>query len=157
MFRRLIAVLLLIPLVDVVLLAFVAAEIGWVGTVAIVVLTALLGMLFARAEGRRTIRKLQRAVAQGEPPQDELVEGGLLIAAGAFLLTPGLITDAVGFVLVVPPTRALVRRLLMRYVLVPYVDERTGGFATGSVYVGGFPQDEETTVDLGDEDYDVED
>lgn len=156
MFRRLVAVLLLIPLVDVVLLAFVATEIGWTATIALVVLTALLGMVFVRAEGRRTLRKIQRSVARGQSPQDELVDGGLLIAAGAFLLTPGLVTDVVGLVLVIPPTRALIRRLLKRYVLVPYVDERTGGFATGSVYVGGFP-DEDDTVDLGQDDYDVED
>lgn len=171
MFRRAIGVLLLVPLVDMVVLVLVADRLGWEATVALVVLTALLGLLFVRAEGRRTVRKLQRSVARGDPPQDQLLDGALLVAAGAFLLTPGLVTDAVGLVLVVPPTRALVRRLLKRYVVVPYIDRRTGGLASGSVYVGGFPDggDDDDIIDVGgtdrsqdrdqdrDRDYDVED
>lgn len=163
MLKRAIVLLLLVPLVDALLLVWVATWLGVVETVALVVLTALLGMVFVRAEGRRTIGKIQRAVARGEQPGDELVDGGLLIAAGAFLLTPGLVTDAIGFLLVVPPTRVVVRSLLKRYVLVPYVDDRTGGFVTGNVYVGGFPGDsstddppEDETVDLDPDDFDVD-
>jgi UPF0716 protein FxsA len=145
--RWLLAALLLVPLLDAVLLIVVAGAIGWVETVALVVLTALLGMLFVRAEGRHTFRKLQRAVARGEQPTDQIVDGGLLIAAGAFLLTPGLVTDAIGFLLVLPPTRYLIRTALKRYVLVPYLDRQTGGFVTGQVYTAGFPEDD--VVDVG--------
>jgi UPF0716 protein FxsA len=145
--RWLLAALLLVPLLDAVLLVVVAGAIGWVETVALVVLTALLGMLFVRAEGRHTVRNLQRAVARGEQPTDQIIDGGLLIAAGAFLLTPGLVTDAIGFLLVLPPTRYLVRTALKRYVLVPYLDRQTGGFVTGQVYTGGFPEDD--VVDVG--------
>lgn len=160
MVRRFLAALLLIPLIDMLLLVVVADVIGWVGTVALVVATALVGLLFVRAEGRRTLSKLQRSIVQGQPPQDHLIDGGLLIAAGAFLLTPGLVTDAIGLLLVLPPTRFLFRRLLKRYVVIPAIDNRTGGFASGSVYVGGFPNgsdDDGTTVDLGPEDYEVDD
>jgi UPF0716 protein FxsA len=156
--RWLLAALLLVPLLDAVLLIVVAGAIGWVETVALVVLTALLGMLFVRAEGRHTSRKLQRAVARGEQPTDQIVDGGLLIAAGAFLLTPGLVTDAIGFLLVLPPTRYLIRTALKRYVLVPYLDRQTGGFVTGQVYTAGFPEDDVVDVDGGttDEDRDRE-
>jgi len=164
MLKRAIVLLLLVPLVDAFLLIWVATWLGAVETVALVVLTALLGMVFVRAEGRRTLRKVQTALARGEQPGDEVIDGGLLIAAGAFLLTPGLVTDVIGFLLVVPPTRYVIRTLLKRWVIVPYLDERSGGFVTGNVYVGGFPQDgrSETegsgdTVDLGPEDYEVED
>lgn len=164
MLKRALILLLLIPLADAFLLIWVATWLGAVETVALVVLTALLGMVFVRAEGRRTIRKIQRAVANGEQPGDELIDGGLLIAAGAFLLTPGLVTDVIGFLLVVPPTRIVIRTLLKRFVIVPYADERTGGFVTGNVYVGGFPgeagqpgDDSDDTVDLDPDDYDVED
>lgn len=164
---RLIAVLLLIPLLDIMLLLAVAGVIGGLETVLLVVLTALVGMLLARAEGRHTISKIQRKLARGEPPTDELVDGGLLIAAGAFLLTPGLVTDLVGLVLVVPLTRYPVRVALKKWVITPYVDGKTGGFATGQVYLGGFPGDGERvnisgqgtdkeTYDVGDDDYDID-
>jgi UPF0716 protein FxsA len=166
--RRIIAVLLLIPLMDVLVLVLVAGWIGTVPTVALVVLTALIGMLLVRAEGRHTLRRIQEKVAEGRPPTDELLDGGLLIAAGAFLLTPGLVTDAVGFLLVVPPTRYLIREATKRWVLVPIADAKSGGFVTGQVYVGGFsgggpddrspgraPGDSEE-YDLGEDAYDVD-
>ena len=141
MLRWLFVALLLIPLADIFLLVIVAGFIGWVPTVAIVVLTALIGMLLVRAEGRHTLRKIQRALEGGELPTDEVVDGGLLIAAGAFLLTPGLVTDAIGFLLTIPITRIPIRMVLKRYVIVPLLDRETGGFATGKVYTFGFPDD----------------
>ena len=139
---RFIAALLLIPLLDVLLLLFVAVPfLGIEITVALVVLTALLGMLRVRLEGRRTLRKIQSSLVQGEPPTDELVDGALLIAAGAFLLTPGLVTDAVGFLLALPLSRVPIRMALKKYVVVPYIDSETDGFASGNVYIGGFPGD----------------
>ncbi|MXV60947.1 membrane protein FxsA [Natronorubrum sp. JWXQ-INN-674] len=170
---RWIAALLLIPFLDAVILAVVVSQttyIGWVGMVLLVVLTGLVGMLLVRAEGRRTIRKMQRSLAQGKPPTNELLDGGLLIAAGAFLLTPGLVTDLIGFLLVIPPTRIPIRAGLKRYVIVPYADKKTGGFASGQVWTFGFPdegmgrarddsQSESTdggTYDLGADDYTVD-
>ena len=155
--------LLLIPLLDALFLIYVAVELlGAVETVLLVVLTALVGMLLVRAEGRRTVAKIQRSLASAEPPTDALLDGGLLIAAGAFLLTPGLVTDAVGLLLALPPTRIPIRAALKRWVVTPYVDGKTGGFATGNVYTFGFPDadaddsDPQDTYDLGDDAYDVD-
>ncbi|MFP4530080.1 MAG: FxsA family protein [Halodesulfurarchaeum sp.] len=183
MLRWLLFGLLLIPLTDMALLVVVAGSIGWVPTVALVVLTALLGMLFVRAEGRHTLRKIQQSLARGDLPTNQVIDGGLLIAAGAFLLTPGLVTDAVGFLIALPITRIPIRVVLKRYVIVPAIDRQTEGFATGRIYMGGFPDDrgpasgptgpggprspgpdpddgaggsgQGETVDLGPEDYDV--
>jgi len=174
MFKRILALLLLIPLLD-------ASLLVWLGftfqepvlIVALVVLTALVGMLFVRAEGRRTMRKIQRALGEGRPPTNELLDGGLLIAAGAFLLTPGLVTDAIGFLLVLPPSRIVVRKLAKKFVVMPYLDKRTGGFASGNVYTFGFPEQDDVgdatnqpgeqatdgagdVYDLGSDAYDVE-
>ncbi|SDQ23970.1 FxsA family protein [Natronobacterium texcoconense] len=145
---RWIFALLLIPFLDAMLLGIVVwelAAITWVGMVLLVVLTGLIGMLLVRAEGRRTIRKMQRSLAQGEPPTNELLDGGLLIAAGAFLLTPGLVTDLIGFLLVIPLTRIPIRAGLKRYVIVPYADKKTGGLASGQVWTVGFPEDVDPT------------
>ena len=138
---RLIGLLLLIPLIDALLLVVATAYLGWQLVVLLVVLTALVGLLLVRVEGRHTLARIQRKVARGEAPTDEVIDGGLLIAAGAFLLTPGLVTDAVGFQIVLPLTRYPIRVALKKWVITPYADEKTGGFATGNVYIGGFPGD----------------
>lgn len=157
--KRIIALLLLIPLADIVLLVGVAELIGAVATVLLVVLTALIGMLLVRAEGRHTIRRINRKLTEGDLPQNELIDGALLIAAGAFFLTPGLVTDLTGLLLVIPPTRYPVRLLVKRYVITPYLDGKTDGFVTGTVYTGGFPDGndrESTTYNLGDDEYSID-
>jgi len=183
MVNRLIAGLLVVPLLDALLLVASSAFLDWRLIVVLVVLTGLFGMLAVRAEGRHTIRRIQRSLARGDPPTDELVDGGLLIAAGAFLLTPGFVTDAVGALLVFPLTRVPIRRVLKRRFIVPRLDDYTGGFGTGSVYTFGFPGDDDgpgagstsggfgpggpgrggtgrsgggDTVDLGEDAYEVE-
>ena len=140
---RVIGVLLLVPLLDVMLLVALATRIGPAPTVAIVVLTALIGLLLARAEGRHTMGRIRQKLAAGDPPTDELLDGGLLLIAGALMLTPGLVTDAIGLVLVLPPTRYPIRVAVKKWIVGPYVDAKTGGFASGNVYVGGFPTDGE--------------
>ncbi|MXR41618.1 membrane protein FxsA [Halobaculum sp. WSA2] len=146
--RYLLVALLAIPLADAAFLLWVATNLlTAVQTVALVVLTGLLGMLLVRAEGRHTLRAVQRKLATGEVPTGEVLDGGLLIAAGAFLLTPGLVTDAIGFLLAIPATRYPIRELLRRYVVVPYVDSRMDGFATGAVWTSGFPNADTTGGD----------
>ncbi|ELZ62185.1 MULTISPECIES: FxsA family protein [Halorubrum] len=147
--RTLLALLLVVPLVDALFLIVVATRLGWPATVALVVLTAVLGMLLLRAEGRATLGRIQRKLARGAPPTDELLDGGLLIAAGAFLLTPGLVTDAVGFLLALPLSRVPIRMALKKYVVVPYIEKETDGFLSGNVYIGGFPNDGEGGFSMG--------
>ena len=137
--RRIIGLLLLIPLLDMLLLVVLSGMLGWEIVVLAVVLTALVGMLLVRAEGRHTMRKIQRKTAQGELPADELLDGALLLISGVLLLTPGLVTDLVGFLLVVPFTRYPIRWGVKRWVVVPYADAKARGFVTGNVYVDGFP------------------
>ena len=143
--RYLLASLLLIPLVDAfVLVAIVGwGLLTWLQTVALVVLTGLIGMILVRAEGRSTLRRFQRNLASAWPPTHELRDGGLLIASGAFLLTPGLVTDLLGFLLVLPPTRLPIRLALKRWVVVPYIDKQTGGLGSGKVWTFGFPDPEQ--------------
>ncbi|ELZ13696.1 phage T7 F exclusion suppressor FxsA [Halovivax asiaticus JCM 14624] len=165
---RWILALLSIPFLDAILLGAVVVyvdAIGFLEMVALVVLTGFVGLLLVRAEGRRTLRKMQRRLAAGEPPTDELLDGGLLIAAGAFLLTPGLVTDAIGFLIAIPLTRIPIRLFVKRVVVTPYLDRKTGGFATGQVWTAGFPdgssqQDaspsDSGTVNLGADSYRID-
>jgi len=145
---RYIALLLLIPLLDALFLVVLVPFLGWQLVVLLVVLTALIGLLLVRLESRHTLVKIQRKAARGEPPTNELIDGGLLIAAGAFLLTPGLITDLIGFLIVIPLTRYPIRWVLKKRVIVPFLDSKTGGMTSGNVYIGGFPnQDFDADVD----------
>lgn len=139
---RIIGVLLLIPLLEMVLLVVLSRFVGWLVVVLAVVLTALVGMLLVRAEGRHTLRKIQRKTAQGELPADELLDGALLLVSGVCLITPGLVTDAIGFLLVIPVTRYPIRVAVKKWVVVPYADAKSRGFVTGNVYVDGFPDEE---------------
>jgi len=138
MVKRYLAALLLIPLLDALMLVAVTSVIGWQLTVLLVVLTGLIGMLLVRAEGRTTLRRLQEKVTTGELPTEELLDAALLVAAGASLLTPGLVTDALGFLFVFPPTRLPIRKAIKR-IARPFVEERTDGFLSGRVYTAGFP------------------
>ena len=151
--RYLLGLLLLIPLVDsFVLVAIVGwGLLTWLQTIALVVLTGLLGMILVRAEGRNTLARFQRKLAAGTPPTDELLDGGLLIAAGAFLLTPGLVTDLIGFLFVLPPTRYPIRLALKRWVVIPYIDKQTGGLGSGVAWTYGFPDPDQAAGGTGDD------
>jgi UPF0716 protein FxsA len=154
--RYALLLVLLVPLLDALLLVVLASRIPWEVVVLLVVLTGLLGMLLVRAEGRHTLRRLQQKLAAGEIPTDELLDGALLIAAGAFLLTPGLVTDALGFAFAFPLTRYPIRAVLKKYVVTPYLDKRTGGLGSGVVWTSGFPDDGDT-FDLDPDSYRVDD
>ncbi len=111
---RILALLLVVPFVELVLLLWLADRIGWLTTVGIIVGTALLGAFELRREGLRCWRRFEETVRRGELPTEPLFDGLLILIAGALLLTPGLITDAVGFALLFPPGRAWIRAYLRR-------------------------------------------
>jgi UPF0716 protein FxsA len=113
-------VFLLVPVIEIYFLIQVGGLIGALPTVFLVVFTAVLGALLLRYQGFITLRNFQRSVHGGQLPAMEIIEGMVLLVAGALLLTPGFFTDAVGFACLVPPLRrALIRHFLGRYTLRP--------------------------------------
>jgi len=112
MFIRLLFLFTLVPLIELFLLVKLGDIIGFWPTVAMVVTTGALGAILTRIEGLRVLRQAQADFQQGRVPTDRLLDGLLILVAGAVLLTPGLITDAAGFFLLVPPGRRVVRKLL---------------------------------------------
>ena len=155
--RSILVLLLLIPLFDVMILVILASYIGAPLTVAIVVLTALVGLMLARFEGRRNLRRIERDLKLGEVPTDNVLEGAMILAAGLLFLTPGLVTDTIALLALVGPTRRLIAGGLKTYVIVPYLDRRTEGFVTGDIYVGGFPGQSQPSDEPVDIDIEVED
>lgn len=120
----LIVLFVTVPLAELALLIWVGARIGTLTTIAIVILTGILGATLARLQGVAAWRRFQERTARGELPQGDLIDGLLILIAGAVLLTPGLITDAAGFALLVPPVRAAIRRAIAmrlgkRFVMAP--------------------------------------
>jgi UPF0716 protein FxsA len=110
----LIAVFILIPLVELYVILKVGDAIGVVWTILILAADSVLGSLLLRSQGRAVWRRFNDALAAGKMPHREVVDGVLVILGGALLITPGFVTDVVGLIFLVPPSRSLVRRLAMR-------------------------------------------
>jgi UPF0716 protein FxsA len=102
---RLLLLFTTVPLVELALLLWIGARIGVLPTVALILGTGVAGASLARLQGLATWRRFQAALAAGRLPGSELLEGLLILVAGALLLTPGILTDAAGFLLLVPPAR----------------------------------------------------
>jgi len=102
MFIRLLLLFTLVPLIELALLIEIGQKIGLWNTIAIVVLTGFIGAALARSEGFGIISRIQSELASGQLPGDSLIDGALVLAGALLLLTPGLITDAFGFALLLP-------------------------------------------------------
>ena len=86
----------------------IGSQLGLGPTLAIIIVTAVLGASLTKSQGRRAMGKFQAATAAGRMPAKEAIDGLMILLAGAVLITPGFLTDAVGFLLLVPPFRAIV-------------------------------------------------
>jgi UPF0716 protein FxsA len=93
----------------------VGEAIGVPATLGLMVIDALIGSALMRSQGRAAWRRLRAALAEGRPPAREVLDGALIVAGGAFLITPGFVTDVFGALLLIPPTRSLVRRWIVRH------------------------------------------
>jgi UPF0716 protein FxsA len=114
---------LVVPIVEIALFFYVGSAIGVWPTMALVVITAVLGSMLVSRQGRGTWIRLQREIATGQPPTATLVHGAMILVAGALLLTPGFLTDTVGFILLIPGAREalrgwFVRRMQSRWVII---------------------------------------
>jgi UPF0716 protein FxsA len=107
-------ILLAIPIAELWLIVTVASEIGVLNTIGALILISVLGAWLLKQQGLATWARLQSALARGEMPAKEVTDGALILFGGALLLTPGFITDVVGLILLLPPSRAVVKRLFRR-------------------------------------------
>jgi UPF0716 protein FxsA len=105
-----------VPLVELYVLVAVAGAIGVFPALAILLGVSFLGVWLVKREGIGVLRRMQETLARGEMPANEMIDGGLLVVAGAMCLVPGFVTDAFGLLLILPPVRAFVRtRLIHRW------------------------------------------
>jgi UPF0716 protein FxsA len=108
----LVILFIVVPIAELYLIIQIGSLIGVVPTLALLLADALLGSLLLRQQGRGAWRRFNEALAQRRFPGREVADGLLIAIGGTLLLTPGFLTDIVGLVLLIPPTRAIVRRLL---------------------------------------------
>ncbi|MFI6908647.1 FxsA family protein [Nonomuraea sp. NPDC050394] len=102
---------LVVPVLEIWVLIQVGSVIGGWTTVALLIADSLFGAWIVRREGRRAWRSINESLQSGRMPDKELADGGLILVGGALLLTPGFLTDIVGFLCVLPFTRPMMRRL----------------------------------------------
>src|SRR5215212_10606208 len=108
----LVALFILVPIAELYVILKVGDAIGAIWTVLILAADSVLGSLLLRAQGRAVWRRFNEALAAGRMPHREVMDGVLVIFGGAFLITPGFLTDIVGLFLLLPPTRGVVRRIV---------------------------------------------
>jgi UPF0716 protein FxsA len=104
------------PLVELAILVYLGTLIGALNTILIVVITGLLGAFLARRQGLATFSRIRNSVEQGVLPSGDLFQAVLILIGGLLLLTPGLITDLVGFALLIPLTRNVVTRWFRNFI-----------------------------------------
>ena len=111
-FAALALLFLVVPFVELFVLIQIGSAIGALPTIAILVVDSLIGAWLVKREGLAVLRRAQQQIQRGVVPGTELVDGVLILFAGALMLTPGFITDVLATFLLIPPIRVLVRRLL---------------------------------------------
>ncbi len=102
--------ILVVPVVELIVIVEVATRIGFFETIGVLILISVAGAWLVRREGAAAWRRLQEALARGEIPTNEAIDGVLVVIGGALLLTPGFVTDVVGLFFLFPATRLIARR-----------------------------------------------
>jgi UPF0716 protein FxsA len=139
MIGRLFLLFTLVPLVELYLLIWLAGFIGFWPTLAIVMTTAGLGAFFAKREGLKVLRAWQTALSELRVPEEGLTSALLVLAAGIFLITPGVLTDLAGLLLLLPAVRRRVAGLIERRFF-PGGVMTTGSFSQAVGGIGGMPR-----------------
>lgn len=130
-------ILLAFAVVELAVLLAVGNAIGVLATIGLLILASLVGVVLLRREGIRTVIAFNEALRTRQPPHRELLDGMLIATAGVFIVLPGFVSDVLGLLLLLPPTRALIRRRLLRTAapstVVPHA---AGSFGAGTVIDG---------------------
>jgi len=114
-FNKLLAVMVLVPVMELYLLIEIGKHIGVIATVGIIILTGLIGAYLVRSQGFMMLRKIRDDLHQNILPGDSLLQGVIILAGGIFLITPGFITDIAGFIFLIPVSRQIVKKYLLAW------------------------------------------
>ena len=115
MIAKLLLLFILVPLVELFLLIEIGRLIGTLSTLTIIVCTGILGAFLARRQGIGVLHQMRTEIANGRLPAAQLADGVIILLAGAVLITPGLLTDALGFLCLIPASRKIIKKMLWRW------------------------------------------
>ena len=116
MFFKLFLLFTIIPVIELTILIKIGTLIGTLNTVILVIFTAVVGAYLVRMEGLGVIYRFQQNMQEGRFPAEEILDGAMILVAGALLVTPGVATDIIGFLLVFPSSRRMIKISLRRYI-----------------------------------------
>jgi len=133
---------IIVPLFEMIVLIEVGSIIGAIPTVFLVVLTATVGIWLLKLEGMQTWARVQQKLAQGAIPETELLEGVMLIVGGALLLTPGFVTDTVGFICLLPGLRRPIARWMIRQAVFRSFDTTSNTTSQTKIIEGEFRRED---------------
>ena len=159
-FIRLLLIFTIVPIVELALLIEIGSYIGILPTVFLVAITGIVGVTLARNQGLIVVTKIRNKLSRGEIPTSDLIEGLLILVGGVTLLTPGVLTDITGFLLIIPFTRPLFAKLASN-VFKKYVDQNqfktSGDFTFHNNYSDKNERNKKDYVDIEYEEEDTED
>jgi UPF0716 protein FxsA len=127
----LLGLFIVVPIAELYVIIQVGQAIGALPTIAILFADSIIGSMLLRSQGRAAWRRFNEAMGAGRVPAREVLDGALVIFGGAFLITPGFITDVIGVFLLLPPTRAVIRRVLVRVFSRRFVVAAVGSAGAG--------------------------
>ncbi len=113
MFLRLFILFTLVPMIELAILIEIGSRVGTFHTIMLIITTGVIGALLAQSQGLAVIRKMQEEVRFGRAPAGELFDGLFVLIGGILLITPGILTDLIGFIFLLPITRNLIKQWLM--------------------------------------------
>ena len=116
MFFKLFLIFAVVPVIELALLIKIGSIIGTLNTITIVILTAIIGAYMVKLEGLGVMYRIQKNMQEGIFPGEELINGMMILIAGALLLTPGFFTDIIGFLMVFPFSRNHIKKIARRYI-----------------------------------------
>jgi len=129
-FTKLLILFVIIPVTELYILIEVGKRIGSLTTISIIIFTGILGSYLVKNQGFMILKKIQNDLNDGIMPGDSLIQGVIILAGGILLLTPGFVTDTVGFIFLIPASRNVIKKYLLKWL--------KGKIEKGNVYYKEF-------------------
>ena len=114
-FTKLLILFVIVPVTELYILIEVGKRIGSLTTIGLIILTGIIGAYLVKGQGFMILKKIQNDLNEGIIPGDSLIQGAIILAGGIFLLTPGFVTDIIGFIFLIPVSRRVVKKYLLKW------------------------------------------
>ncbi len=114
-FTKLLMLFIIVPVTEIYILIEVGKRIGSLATISIIIFTGILGAYLVKNQGFMILKKIQNDLNNGIMPGDSLIQGAIILAGGILLLTPGFVTDIAGFIFLIPVSRNVVKKYLLKW------------------------------------------